>query len=153
MARGVTELGAIGLRPDVIIHSSSSGGTQAGLIAGCALLGFKSRVIGVSADEPRADLSARVGSLLDEMASFLGGRTETLRGAHPIDVDDSHVGDGYGVASAESIEATRLLARTEGIVVDPVYSAKALAGLVARVRAREFGADETVLFWQTGGLL
>jgi 1-aminocyclopropane-1-carboxylate deaminase/D-cysteine desulfhydrase-like pyridoxal-dependent ACC family enzyme len=149
MARGVAELGAVALTPDIIFHASSSAGTQAGLIAGCALLGLRTRVIGVSADESRAALIARVETLLDGMAALLGGRIETVRG--PIEADDGHVGDGYGLPTPASIEATELLARTEGIVVDQVYSAKALAALVARVRAGEFTPDQTVLFWQTGG--
>ncbi len=153
MARGVAELGLAGVRPDVIIHASSSAGTQTGLIAGAALLGLQARVIGISADEDRATLRARVEHLLDAMAGLLGGRVETLRGPHPIDVDDGYVGEGYGIPSAASIAATSLLARTEGVVVDPVYSAKALAALVSRVRAGEFRPDQSVLFWQTGGSL
>jgi 1-aminocyclopropane-1-carboxylate deaminase/D-cysteine desulfhydrase-like pyridoxal-dependent ACC family enzyme len=66
-------------------------------------------------------------------------------------VDDTQVGDGYGLPTAASTDATRLLARTEGIVLDPVYTAKAWAGLIAQVRAGAFRSDETVLFWQTGG--
>lgn len=151
MARGVAELGTAGLRPDVIFVASSSGGTQAGLVAGCALLGLRTRVIGISADERRAALSGRVSELLESMAQLLGGRVETLVGPHPIDVDDRFVGDGYGLPTEASLEATTLLARTEGIVVDAVYGAKALAALVARVRAHEFTPDDTVLFWQTGG--
>jgi 1-aminocyclopropane-1-carboxylate deaminase/D-cysteine desulfhydrase-like pyridoxal-dependent ACC family enzyme len=67
-------------------------------------------------------------------------------------VDDSFVGEGYGVPTAASVEATQLLARTEGIVVDPVYTAKAMAGLIARARAGVWGRDDTVLFWHTGGV-
>jgi 1-aminocyclopropane-1-carboxylate deaminase/D-cysteine desulfhydrase-like pyridoxal-dependent ACC family enzyme len=66
-------------------------------------------------------------------------------------VDDSQVGAGYGLPSDQSRAATTLVARTEGIVLDPVYTAKAMAGLIARVGARSFRSDETVLFWQTGG--
>ncbi len=152
MARGVIELSAAGIRPDVIIHASSSAGTQAGLTAGCSLLGLSARVVGVSADEPAQVLSGRVGDLLDRMAGVLGCRPDTLRGRWPIEVDDTEVGEGYGVATEASIEATTLLARTEGIVLDPVYTAKALAGLVAKVRAGAVRPDETVLFWHTGGL-
>jgi 1-aminocyclopropane-1-carboxylate deaminase/D-cysteine desulfhydrase-like pyridoxal-dependent ACC family enzyme len=153
MARAVAELGAAGLRPDAIVHASSSGGTQAGFIAGCALLGLPTRVLGVSADETARTLTERIEDLLDGLAALLGGKRASVRGPHPIDVDDSQVGDGYGVPSAASIEATSLLARSEGIVVDSVYSAKALAGLVALVRSGRLEPRETVLFWQTGGPL
>jgi 1-aminocyclopropane-1-carboxylate deaminase/D-cysteine desulfhydrase-like pyridoxal-dependent ACC family enzyme len=150
-ARGVAELTAAGIRPDVIVHSSSSGGTQAGLIAGCALFGLKARVVGISADEPQAALTRTVGALLDGMAERLGARRDTIGGGREIDVDDTQVGSGYGVPTPASTEATELLARHEGILLDPVYTAKAMAGLVARLRAHAFGAGQTVLFWHTGG--
>lgn len=152
MARAVAELGAAGIRPDAIVHASSSGGTQAGLVAGCSLFGLPSRVVGVSADEPAAVLGPYVEGLIDGVAARLGARPQTLRGARPIEVDDSQVGDGYERPTEASAEAMTLVARTEGIVLDPVYTAKAMAGLLARVRAGTFRRDETVLFWHTGGL-
>lgn len=151
-AKGVAEIAAAGVTPDVIIHASSSGGTQAGLIAGCALLGMRARVVGISADESAAALGGIVSGLLDEMAVRLGARRDTVDGGRTIEVDDSQVGDGYGVPTPASREAIELLARREGIVLDPVYTAKAMAGLIARLRAGAFDAHETVLFWHTGGL-
>jgi D-cysteine desulfhydrase family pyridoxal phosphate-dependent enzyme len=150
-ARGIEELAASPVRPDTIVHASSSGGTQAGLLAGCALFGLRSRVIGVSADESEASLRAIVGGLIDGMASALGAKAASIGGAS-IEVDDSQVGDGYGVPTPASIEAMELIAQREGILLDPVYTAKAMAGLIARIRAGEFGRDDTVLFWHTGGL-
>jgi L-cysteate sulfo-lyase len=151
MARAIAEVSTAGVRPDVIVHASSSAGTQAGLTAGCALFGLKTRVIGVSADEPADVLGERVGALIDGMAPDLGGRPESLRGSWPVVVDDTQVGQGYAIETEASREATTLLARTEGIIVDPVYTAKALAGLIANVRAGTFRRDETILFWHTGG--
>lgn len=150
-ARGVAELAASGIRPDVILHSSSSGGTQAGLIAGCALFGLRARVIGVSADESAQSLRGIVGGLLEVMADRLGTKHETIGADLDIDIDDSQVGDGYGLATPASNEALELAARREGILLDPVYTAKAMAGLIARVRAGEFEPGKTVLFWHTGG--
>jgi 1-aminocyclopropane-1-carboxylate deaminase/D-cysteine desulfhydrase-like pyridoxal-dependent ACC family enzyme len=66
-------------------------------------------------------------------------------------VDDRFVGDGYGVPTAESREAIALAARTEAIFLDPTYTAKAMAGLIAAIRAGEFSGRQTVLFWHTGG--
>jgi 1-aminocyclopropane-1-carboxylate deaminase/D-cysteine desulfhydrase-like pyridoxal-dependent ACC family enzyme len=153
MARGVADLGMDGVKPDVIVHASSSAGTQAGLMAGCALFGSRARVIGISADEPAAALTSRVEQLIERMATALGGRAETLAGPHPIEVDDSQVGGGYGVTTAASAEAATLVARTEGIALDDVYTSKAMAGLIARVRSGQFTKDQTVLFWHTGGLI
>jgi 1-aminocyclopropane-1-carboxylate deaminase/D-cysteine desulfhydrase-like pyridoxal-dependent ACC family enzyme len=152
MARAVAELSTAGVRPDVILHASSSGGTQAGLTAGCALLGVPTRVVGVSADEPADALHLRVAGLLEGMAARLGARAETLHGAHPIEVDASQVGAGYEQPTEAAAEAMRIVARAEGIVLDPVYTAKAMASLIARVRAGAFAPDQTVLFWHTGGL-
>lgn len=150
-ARGVVELSASGIKPDVILHATSSGGTQAGLIAGCALVGLRSSVVGISADESSASLRGIVSGLLDTMAERLGAKRETIGGGHSIDVDDSQVGGGYGVPTLASTDALELVARREGILLDPVYTAKAMAGLIARVRAGEFMPGQTVLFWHTGG--
>ena len=92
-ARGVAELAASGVKPDVIVHSSSSGGTQAGLIAGCALFGLRARVLGISADESSAGLRAIVGTLLDGMADRLGARRDTIGGDREID-GRRHAGGG-----------------------------------------------------------
>jgi 1-aminocyclopropane-1-carboxylate deaminase/D-cysteine desulfhydrase-like pyridoxal-dependent ACC family enzyme len=150
-ARGVVELASTGVRPDVIVHASSSGGTQAGAIAGCALVGWRARVIGVSADEPEAALQSIVGRLLDGIAARLGASPASVGRDRPIEVDDRQVGEGYGVPTAASTGALELFARREGMLLDPVYTAKAAAGLIARVRSGDLQAGQTVLFWHTGG--
>jgi D-cysteine desulfhydrase/L-cysteate sulfo-lyase len=150
-AKGVAEIATAGIKPTVIIHSSSSGGTQAGLIAGCALLGLRARVVGVSADDSSASLTRTVDGLLDEIAAKLGARRDTIAASGAIEVDDSQVGGGYGVPTPASTEAMELVARSEGILLDPVYTAKAMAGLVARLRSGAFTSTDTILFWHTGG--
>ena len=152
LARGVAELAGASLRPDVIVHSSSSAGTQAGLLAGCALFGLRPRIIGVSADESAPALSAMVRRLIDGMADRLGAKAETLLGDRDVEVDAGQIGPGYGIETDASIEATSLVARREGILLDPVYTAKAMAGLIALVRAGAFAPADTVLFWHTGGI-
>jgi 1-aminocyclopropane-1-carboxylate deaminase/D-cysteine desulfhydrase-like pyridoxal-dependent ACC family enzyme len=152
-ARGVAELAASPHRPDVIVSASSSAGTQAGLIAGTRLLGQNVRVIGVSADDPAPALTRDIDRLLGEIAVSLGAKPASIGQGEPIDVDDAFVGGGYGVPTPASTEALELVARTEGIVLDPVYTAKAMAGLVARVRDGRFSASQTVLFWHTGGVV
>lgn len=150
-ARGLVEVATSSLRPDVIVHSTSSGGTQAGLIAAAGLLGFKTRILGVSADDPAASLAATIRSLLEGAADRLGAKPASLGADRDAEVDDTQVGGGYGVPTPASTEALELVARREGILLDPVYTAKAMAGLIARIRAGEFSADHTVLFWHTGG--
>jgi 1-aminocyclopropane-1-carboxylate deaminase/D-cysteine desulfhydrase-like pyridoxal-dependent ACC family enzyme len=136
--------------PDIIIHSSSSGGTQAGLVAGCALAGVPTCVVGISADESRESLASTVRALIDGVAALTNTAPSRFAGAL-VDVDDEFVGGGYGVPTKASQEAIELLARTEAIFLDPTYTAKAMAGLVARVRRGGFSSNETVLFWHTGG--
>jgi 1-aminocyclopropane-1-carboxylate deaminase/D-cysteine desulfhydrase-like pyridoxal-dependent ACC family enzyme len=158
-ALALDELAAQGVRPDVIVHASSSGGTQAGLLVGAALLGQTPRIVGVSADEPAPSLARAVDLLAREALASLQRRGAS-EGAFPAEpslaaafVDDRFVGEGYGIATPASREAAELAARLEALVVDHTYTAKALAALLAGVRAGEFAADETVLFWHTGGQL
>jgi L-cysteate sulfo-lyase len=133
--------------PDVIVTSTSSGGTQAGLIAGCVLHGIATRVIGVSADDPAPAIAAGIRGILNGLETLLDA-PGVFAGAR-IDVDDRFVGDGYGIPTPASTEALELAARRDAIFLDPTYTAKAMAGLVARLRAGELSG--TVLFWHTGG--
>jgi 1-aminocyclopropane-1-carboxylate deaminase/D-cysteine desulfhydrase-like pyridoxal-dependent ACC family enzyme len=136
--------------PDVIVHSTSSGGTQAGLVAGCALAGLKTRVLGISADESSAALAAEIRGVLDGLAALAGERAGRFAEA-AIDIDDRFVGGGYGVPTRESHEALELTAKTEAIFLDPTYTAKAMAGLLEYVRRGAFTPSQTILFWHTGG--
>jgi 1-aminocyclopropane-1-carboxylate deaminase/D-cysteine desulfhydrase-like pyridoxal-dependent ACC family enzyme len=150
--------------PDLIIHASSSAGTQAGLIAGCALHGVKTRVIGVSADDPADVLTRTIRDIIGGIPALLTAAQPESGAAGPglnldparltgdIDVDADFVGGGYGVPTEASTEAIALAASCEGLLVDPVYGAKALAALIAYARAGRFSADQTVLFWHTGGI-
>jgi D-cysteine desulfhydrase len=139
--------------PDVIVHSTSSGGTQAGLLAGCALHDLETEVVGVSADDSQGAIVAHVQGLLEPTTGVM---TMLSSGAavrnRPVQVDDRFVGEGYGIPTPESEEAARTLAKVEGIFLDPTYTAKAMAALLAYVRAGRFRDDQTVLFWHTGGL-
>jgi 1-aminocyclopropane-1-carboxylate deaminase/D-cysteine desulfhydrase-like pyridoxal-dependent ACC family enzyme len=150
-ARAVDEMLQQGVRPDIIVHASSSGGTQAGLVSGCVWHGLEAQVIGVSADEPEQLLAASIRDLVDAVAErFASGMPPPDRSA--VIVDSAFVGGGYGVPTDASVEAQRLFARTEAVLLDPVYTAKAGAALMDYVRAGRFASDQTVLFWHTGGV-
>ncbi len=149
--RAVGEMAAQGVVPDVIVHATSSGGTQAGLVAGCALHGLPTRVLGISADDPAPSVRGAVARIIAGMGPLLGVDGEALALARPIDVDAAHVGGGYGVPSPASLEAADLFARLEALFADHTYTAKALAGLVHHIRCGAFTAGQTVLFWHTGG--
>jgi L-cysteate sulfo-lyase len=137
--------------PDVVVHSTSSGGTQAGLVAGCRLLGLATRIVGISADDSSASLQSQVRTIVSGIADLLHLDRETLAHGTAIEVDDRFVGGGYGIPTDESGDAMELAARTEAIFLDPTYTAKAMAGLIASVRQQKFTKNQTVLFWHTGG--
>jgi 1-aminocyclopropane-1-carboxylate deaminase/D-cysteine desulfhydrase-like pyridoxal-dependent ACC family enzyme len=158
-----TSLGALGFvlamaelvgqmpAPDVIVHATSSGGTQAGLVAGCRLLGLPTRIIGISADESSTALRSQIRAIVSGIADLLDMDPDALSRGTAIEVDDRYVGEGYGVPTDGSREAIELAARTEAIFLDPTYTAKAMAGLIAYVRQQRFVENQTVLFWHTGG--
>jgi D-cysteine desulfhydrase family pyridoxal phosphate-dependent enzyme len=130
-----------GLRTATIVHASSSAGTQAGLEVGQRLVGASTRVVGI-------DVAKITGSLADEvrrLAHETAGLLDLDLDFEPI-VLDAYLGDGYGIPSESADLATRLLARTEGIIVDPVYSAKALDAVCRET------FDGPVVFWHTGGV-
>ena len=150
-ALAVAELADQMPAPDVILHSTSSGGTQAGLVAGCRLLGLPTRVVGISADDTSASLQSTVSAIVAGVADLLHiDRGQMSRGT-AIEVDDGFVGEGYGIQTEASREALDLTARTEAIFLDPTYTAKAMAGLIGYTREQKFTADQSVLFWHTGG--
>ncbi|MBI1765670.1 MAG: D-cysteine desulfhydrase family protein [Acidobacteria bacterium] len=148
VAEAQAQLESLGIGITHLFHSSSSGGTQAGLVAGCQLFGLDAQVIGVSADDPAEAIALEVATIIAGVGEVLGA---PLRGE--ATVLDQYVGPGYGVDSPESVAALELAARTEGLLLDPVYSAKAMAGLLDWIRQGKLTADDTVLFWHTGGQL
>lgn len=136
-----------GLPIDDIITPSVSGGTHAGLVAGAVGLGAPWRITGISADEPAGDQEAKVLGLAREAAA-LAGIPHIPDAA--VTVRDEFVGPGYSLPSPAMTEAVQLFARTEGILLDPVYSGKAASGLIAMARAGQF-EGRTALFLHTGG--
>jgi 1-aminocyclopropane-1-carboxylate deaminase/D-cysteine desulfhydrase-like pyridoxal-dependent ACC family enzyme len=137
---------AAGFRPDTIVVPSATGGTQAGLLVGLRTARLPTIVHGVAVTpvEPLRPVIAAVAAGLAE----LDGLAAVDDGE--IVLDGTQLGDGYGRATEAAHEATRLLARTEGILVDPIYTAKALAGLVTLVRDGTLDGTQ-VVFWHAGG--
>jgi D-cysteine desulfhydrase family pyridoxal phosphate-dependent enzyme len=134
---------------DWIVVASSSGGTQAGLALGARRANWPGRVLGISIDEPADGLKATVASLASQAADRLG---EPI-GFTPADilVNADYLGEGYGILGPGEVEAIRLFARMEGLLLDPVYTGRAAAGLIDLIRKGFFQPGETVLFWHTGG--
>ena len=139
---------AIGLAVDLVLLPSATGGTQAGLIAGTAGRSPATRVVGVVVSRPASELRPAIATLVSELAARDG---RVVGDASAIDLDESQLGDGYGRPTTDAADAAGLLARTEGILVDPIYTAKALAGLIAAVRRGSLDGKR-VVFWHAGGL-
>ncbi len=160
---GSTPLGAIGyalafqeLREQVdvpfdrIVFASSSGGTHAGLIAGAHLTGYTGEVLGISIDEPLRDLQVMVAPIATGVLDLLG--ISAPIGAENVRANADYLGAGYGIMGEPEMEAIRLFARAEGILLDPVYTGRAAAGMIDLIRRGAIGRDETLLFWHTGGV-
>ena len=143
------QLIASSLRADRVYYASGSRGTQAGLELGARAFDVAYRLHGIAVSAGEDEKQRRAARLVNEAATLLG---------LPIRVDPSElvtdqrfIGAGYGIPSAECLEAIRLLARTEAILLDPCYTGKGMAGLIHDVRSGAIAPEETVVFLHTGG--
>ena len=134
---------------DWIVFASSSGGTQAGLVLGARHFGYAGKVLGISVDEPQAGLQSRVARLASQTSSRLGSPIDISSGE--VLVNSDYAAPGYGVLTGAEAEAISLFARQEGLLLDPVYTGRAAAGMIDLIRKGIFQKNETVLFWNTGG--
>ncbi|HUH97149.1 MAG TPA: D-cysteine desulfhydrase family protein [Anaerolineales bacterium] len=134
---------------DWFVFGTSSGGTQAGLVLGQRLFGYRGRVLGISIDESEGWLQAHVSALASDTSERLGRRIHFTPG--DVLATDRYCKAGYGVLTDAEREAVRLFASKEGLLLDPVYTGRAAAGLIDLIRTGFFKKEETVLFWHTGG--
>jgi D-cysteine desulfhydrase family pyridoxal phosphate-dependent enzyme len=137
------------VKPDWIVHASSSGGTQAGLLLGARRAGWQGKILGISIDEPAHELKKTVAALASEASERFGEKI--LFNPEEVLVNDDYLGGGYGVMGDLEEQAIRLFARQEGLLLDPVYTGRAAAGLIDLIKKGFFKPGETVLFWHTGG--
>jgi D-cysteine desulfhydrase family pyridoxal phosphate-dependent enzyme len=136
-------LGQLEAPPDWVVVADGSGGTHAGLLAG---LGRRTRILGVDVGT-RPDLDDVVPGLAAQAAAAAGREIPQVE----VIIDHSRFGAGYGQPTPETKEAIRAAARCEGLLLDPVYTGKAMAGLIGWAREERFAPGETVVFWHTGG--
>ena len=134
---------------DWIVFGTSSGGTHAGLVLGQRVFGYKGKVLGISIDESEDWLKGHVSALASSASEKFGKRIEFTPAGVLANADYCRA--GYGVLTDAEREAVRLFASKEGLLLDPVYTGRAAAGLIDLVRKGFFKKDETVLFWHTGG--
>ncbi|RLD02891.1 MAG: D-cysteine desulfhydrase family protein [Chloroflexota bacterium] len=133
---------------DWIVLASSSGGTQAGLAIGIGK-DLTPKLLGISVDEPATNLQNNVYSIIEQYQIRTGMKTNLT--IEDILVNDDYIGDGYGIMNEKDREAIHLFAENEAILLDPVYTGRAGAGLIDLIRKGFFKKEERVLFWHTGG--
>jgi D-cysteine desulfhydrase family pyridoxal phosphate-dependent enzyme len=134
---------------DWIVFGTSSGGTHAGLVLGQRVFGYQGKVLGISIDEPEDWLKTRVSSLASDASEKLGARIEFTR--EDVLANEEYCKAGYGMLTDAERESVKLFAKLEGLLLDPVYTGRAAAGMIDLIQKRFFKKDETILFWHTGG--
>lgn len=139
---------AMGLKIDQIVTATGSAGTQAGLVTGLSVIGADVPVLGIGVRAPKEAQEANVFKLAQATAELLGHPDRVTR--EQVVADCDYVGEGYGLVDQAVIDALKLAARTEGLLLDPVYSGKAMKGLIALAAQGRF-EGQTVVFLHTGG--
>ena len=143
------QLDALQQQFDFILFASSSGGTQAGLLLGAHLFGLPSRILGISVENSAETVKTHVAALTTATATHLGLNTLSL--AQHVEVNDDYCLAGYGVVTELEREAIQLTAQMEGILLDPVYTGRAMGALIDLIRWGAFTRRQKLLFWHTGG--
>ena len=139
-----------GITPDTIVLTTGSGGTQSGTVLGCKLFSPKTRVIGISVGRSKAYFEAKVLQDIRDTEKLLG--IEPVVTPHDVVVYEEYIGEKYGVPTEGAIQSIGLLAQTEGILLDPVYTGKTMAGMIDLRQRGLIRPDETVVFIHTGGV-
>ncbi len=145
----VTQANDMGLRIDHVVHATGSTGTQAGLVTGLKGINAGIPILGISVRAPKEAQEENVFKLACATAEKLGIAGVVRR--EDVVANSDYVGKGYGFPAPDTIEAIEMLARLEGILLDPVYSGKGMAGLIDHVRKGAFAKGENVIFVHTGG--
>jgi 1-aminocyclopropane-1-carboxylate deaminase/D-cysteine desulfhydrase-like pyridoxal-dependent ACC family enzyme len=142
---------ALGIENAWLVEAVGSGGTLAGLLAGLTLLGSPLRPLGIDVGKLWKAMPSSIARMAGELCSRLG--QERAFSPHEIPcIEETYVGQGYAVPTAGSRAAVRRLARLEGLLLDPVYTGKAFAGLLDLVEKGQLGQDEPIIFLHTGGV-
>jgi len=149
MDEALEQLAAHKIQIDTMVVASSSAGTQAGLVLGAAVRKFPGRVLGISIDSSEKELKARVTELALEAAAI--AQANVTAAPLRVEVNADYLGGGYSVVGDLERDAIRTVARTQGLLLDPVYSGRAMGGLMDLIRRGVFSKKERVLFWHTGG--
>lgn len=146
-----SQLDQLKIRANHLICAVGSCGTLAGIRAGVMLSPVSYELCGITVSRPKAECKARIESLGDQIVHLLGHEGVTTATGVGWEVHDGYIGPGYGIPDERTWDAIRLLARTEGIFLDPVYTGKAAAGMIDLIRRGQFKSSDTLIFLHTGG--
>ena len=138
-----------GRAPDALVIAAGSTGTLAGVLLGTRLFLPRTRVYGISVSPPAPAGRRKCARIAAEAAALLG--VDWQPAPEEIPILDDWLGAGYGIPTPEGMDALRLAARTEGLLLDPVYTAKALAGAIGLAARSELRPEDEVVYWHTGG--
>ncbi len=145
----LTQANDQGLKIDRVVHATGSAGTQAGLVTGLVASGSNIPVLGIGVRAPAPKQHANVLKLAQATADLIGCAGAVA--ADDVQVNCNYVGDGYGIPTRQTLDALQLAAKCDGILLDPVYSGKAMAGLIDLAFNGELNGDDNVVFLHTGG--
>ena len=144
-----SQLKNLNLSPEILVCATGCGVTQAGLLVGFKLMGLNCRLYGITVSRTRYECISHIEQLVNETEDALGLDSRVT--SDEIFVFDEYIGEGYGKPTSEGNDAIRLVAQTEGIFLDPIYTGKAFSGLTDLVKNGSIGPDKTVIFLHTGG--
>jgi D-cysteine desulfhydrase family pyridoxal phosphate-dependent enzyme len=144
-----SQLEDAGTEADYLVVATGSGGTQAGLVVGAAAFGDRTRIVGISVSGSAESIRENVANIANQTAGALG--LPYSFSPQEIVVFDEYVGEGYGIMNEEVSDAIRRVARAEGILLDPVYTGKAMSGLIGLIESGYFAPEDVVVFLHTGG--
>ncbi len=144
------QAGSLGFCPDYVLLASGSGGTQAGLIVGAEALEGKTKILGISVSDEKESFEDLIASIVKDTSGVLDIKLD-VRKKEMIRVYDEYLAEGYGVVNRDVARALRLVAETEGIFIDPVYTGKAVVALIDLIRKGAFRPTDRVVFLHTGG--
>jgi L-cysteate sulfo-lyase len=147
IAEIVSQASRLGFEPTAIVHCTGSAGTQAGLVTGAAIAIPNTAIVGIDIDAEPARVRSDVIGFARQASDLLDVAFDEAR----VEVVAGHAGPAYGVPHEATIEAIRLAGRLEALPLDPVYSGKALAGLIALIRQGRWRNDQDIIFLHTGG--
>ncbi len=143
------QAGERNINPDYVVLATGSGSTQAGLTVGAQLVTPQTKVVGISVSDEKTTMGICIETIVGQTFQELGAAR--AKASEKVTILDDYIAEGYGILNQETARAIRLVAETEGILLDPVYTGRAMVGLLDLIEKGYFEKDDNIVFWHTGG--